>query len=121
MGIHGLQQAATAIHVHVPVMKWLLHRLSNRLQTGEMDHRINPRWRIGEGLLKIPRVAVAEIVEDNKLVARLQQYHRGMAADEACPTCISSFAIGLVTRGSHHQKADQCVALTPSIGLVVLP
>ena len=48
MGIHGLQQAATAIHVHVPVMKWLLHRLSNRLQTGEMDHRINP-WRIGEG------------------------------------------------------------------------
>ena len=79
-----------------------------------MDHRINPRRRLGEGFLKIPavadvalhlpqprsgrrpseflhtvkrdRAAVAEIVEDQQLVARLQQDQGGVAADEACPT-----------------------------------
>lgn len=115
MGIHGLQQAATAVQVHIPVVKWLLHGLSNSFEAGEMDYGINPRRRLGEGLLKIPgaadvslhlpqprsgrrsselahtlkcdRAAVAEIVEDQQLMARLQQHQAGMAADEACPAC----------------------------------
>ena len=79
-----------------------------------MDHRINPGRRLDEGSLKIPgvadvalhmqqprcgrmpsklpqtvkrdRVAVAEIIEDQQRVARLQEHHCAMAADEACPT-----------------------------------
>ena len=45
------------------------------LRTSELLHTV-----------KRDRAAVAEIVEHQQLVARLQQHKRSMAADEASPT-----------------------------------
>ena len=147
--LHGFQQAATSIHIHIPVMKRLLHRLSNSFKAGEMDHRINPERRLGKGLLKIPgvanvavhlsqprrghrpselahtfksdRAAVAEIVEDQQLVARFQQCHRGMAADEACSSGDQQLChrVGLAVTTHHPPRRPQVFSM-PSLSLIVL-
>ena len=133
MALHGLKKAATTIDIHIPVVKRLLHRLPYSFEACEMDHRINPGRRLGEGFLKMPgvadfalhlpqprrglmpselvhtvkldRAAVAEISEHQQLVAYLQGDSRGMAAYEASSTCNQQLGHGVVhVVATHHPK-----------------
>ena len=51
MPLHGLQQAAAAYNIHIPIKKWLLDRFAHSLEASEMHHRFNVLVVIAEGTI----------------------------------------------------------------------
>ena len=100
---HGLEKLHRAGEVVVVVFNGLRHGFSHGLQAGEMNHRVGrvarkrrvQHMRVAQVALderKIPsgnfadalqrfRSGIAEIIDDDHLVTRVEQFHARMAAD----------------------------------------